>query len=103
MDDDWRAPESDGDDPDNYVSHHPDAGKYAVEALGDVCPECGRPLLCDEKVVVDGELGDLLDLIPHDEAGEKKAFHPECWPDRHHRVADVETPTLMDFGDEDGA
>lgn len=95
---DWRAPHSGENDPDHYVSHHPDAASYAVDTMGDCCPECGRPLFCTEEAVAeDGHRGDLLDLIPDEDAGEKKAFHPECWPDRHARVAGHEHTTLDQF------
>ena len=89
----WGKPHTEHD---NYPRSHPAAASVGGSYMGDVCPECGVPLRFDETVVNANQVrGNLLDVSPNE--NQVACWHPECWRERHKRVAQENNHTLEGF------
>jgi hypothetical protein len=89
----WGLPEHDLTGYDAYPYTHPAAASISGSHMGDVCPQCGKPLRRDETVVnIHGESGELIDVSPSESP--VPCYHSNCY--RAHRVPDDQTE-LCDF------
>lgn len=89
----WGPPEHDATGNDPYPFTHPAAASISDWHMGDVCPQCGKPLRRDDYVVnCHGESGELMDVSPSENP--VPCYHPNCYRVRSVRADQAE---LTDF------
>lgn len=84
---------------DEYPHTHPAAGSLGDLYMGDICPQCGKPLRYNATVVnIRGTRGELHAVSPDENP--IPCYHPGCWADRESEIHGHENATLDAFTDQ---